>query len=122
VDELVVPSTPSEQDIAAVLGRARDYDCIMVGTLNAFSQAGQAALVSEIMKLGLPTVVVAMRLPYDLMAFPEARTYVCTYSVMEPSMKALAAALFGASPFQGKLPVSIPGMFPAGYSKTLSMS
>jgi beta-N-acetylhexosaminidase len=59
-----------------------------------------------------------MRLPYDLVAFPQAQTYVCTYSILEPSMQALAASLFGDQPFLGHLPVTIPGLFPIGHGVT----
>jgi len=54
--------------------------------------------------------VAALRLPYDLAAFPSAKTYLCTYSVLAPSMSALAAILFGAARAEGKLPVTIPGI------------
>jgi beta-N-acetylhexosaminidase len=59
--------------------------------------------------------MVALRLPCDLASFPQAPTYVCTYSILEPSMKALASALFGTNKFHGKLPVSIPDLYPVGY-------
>ena len=71
------------------------------------------------LKLGIPTVVAALRLPYDLMVFPEAGTYVCTYSILKPSMQALAKALFGKIKFDGKLPVSIPGMYTLGHGETV---
>lgn len=115
VDELIVSQSPSESEIAGVLERLRGYDLIVLGTLNAFAQPGQQALVSEALKTGIPTVVVAMRLPYDLMSFPEASSYVCTYSILEPSMQALAAGLFGVEKFEGRLPVSIPGLYPIGF-------
>jgi len=51
-----------------------------------------------------------MRLPYDLSAFPQAPTYVCTYGILEPSVRAVAKALFGLSMMTGRLPVSIPGL------------
>ncbi len=108
VDEFVTASAPSDGEIAALVERLRGYDLVVLGTLNAFSQPRQQALVSEILKTGVPTVVAAMRLPYDLAAFPQATTYVCTYSVLEPSMRALARALFGRVAFEGRLPVSIP--------------
>jgi beta-N-acetylhexosaminidase len=108
VDEFVVSSVPPDGEIARLLERLRDYDVIVLGTLNAFSQPGQAALANQVLKTGIPTVIAAMRLPYDLTAFPQAKTYVCTYSVLEPSMRALAAAMFGKRRFEGRLPVSIP--------------
>ncbi len=108
VDELVTSSAPEESEVAALVERLRSYDLIVLGTLNAFSQPTQQALVKAVLAAGVPTVIAAMRLPYDLAAFPQAATYVCTYSVLEPSMRALAAALFGKAPFEGTLPVSIP--------------
>jgi len=50
---------------------------------------------------------VAMRLPYDLAAFPAAPAYVCTYSILPPSMEAAADALWGKSSFPGQLPVTV---------------
>jgi beta-N-acetylhexosaminidase len=118
VDEFLIPSAPAESDVAALVERLRGHDLLVVGTLNAFAQQGQAALVSRVLALGIPVVAVAMRLPYDLASFPRAQTYVCTYSILEPSMRALAAALFGAQPFVGCLPVSIPDLYPVGYGLT----
>jgi beta-N-acetylhexosaminidase len=91
----------------------------VVGTLNAFKEPHQHALVQELIRRDIPTVVVAMRLPYDLSAFPQAPTFVCTYSILEPSMRALASCLFGINKFQGRLPVSIPGLYPVGHGETL---
>ncbi len=119
VEEFVVSSTPSDSDIAALMERLGGYNLIVVGTLNAFAQQGQAALVSQVLKLALPTVVVAMRLPYDLASFPQAQTFVCTYSILEPSMRAVAAALFGRKPYLGHLPVTIPGLYPLGHGLSL---
>jgi beta-N-acetylhexosaminidase len=47
-------------------------------------------------------------MPYDLAAYPEASTYICTYSILPPSMEALAEALFGRIAFSGALLVTIP--------------
>ena len=56
-------------------------------------------------------ITVALRMPYDLAAYLEASTYLCTYSILPPSMEALAEALFGRIACPGKLPVSIPKGF-----------
>jgi beta-N-acetylhexosaminidase len=56
-----------------------------------------------------------MRMPYDLTAFPEAPIFLCTYSILEPSMQALAQALAGKIPFKGRLPVTIPELYKAGH-------
>jgi len=112
VNDLIAPHDPSASDIAAICDQVRDCDLILIGTLNAYSTAGQAALVNEVLRLGVPVVVAALRLPYDLTVFPAAPTYVCTYSVLQPSMRALAQALWGEAPFRGRLPVTIPDLYP----------
>lgn len=119
VDEFLIPHTPSENDVADLLQKLRDYNLIVLGTLNAYDQSAQADFVRAVLKMNIPTVVAALRLPYDLIAFSEAPTFVCTYSIPDPSMRALASALFGRSTFRGKLPVSIPGLYAIGHRESL---
>jgi beta-N-acetylhexosaminidase len=114
VDEFSIPYAPGDSEISAVLTQLKNYDLIVLGTLNAYDQIGQRQLVCEVLKTGIPTIVVALRLPYDLAAFPEATTYVCTYSILEPSMRALAKTVFGYQEAQGHLPVAIPGLYLRG--------
>ena len=113
VDEFLIPFAPKEDDINNILLQVGAYDRVIVATINAIHEAGQAALVKEIMRRNIPLIVVALRLPYDLAAFPEVATYLCTYSILEPSMRALAKALFGHVEMTGRLPVSIPGLYNA---------
>jgi beta-N-acetylhexosaminidase len=115
VDEFVVPHAPSDGDIGALRGRAGEYDLMIVGTTNALAEPGQAALVEALTETGVPMVTVGLRLPYDLAAYPVAPTYLCTYSILAPSMEALARALWGEVPLQGRLPVSIPGLYGVGH-------
>ena len=115
VEEFMLPANPTEGDIAAILQRLPGFDCVIVGTLAACQQDGQAALVRAVLRAGHPTVVIGLRLPYDLAAFPEAPTYACTYGILPPSMDALARALTGQASFPGRLPVSIPGLYPVGH-------
>jgi beta-N-acetylhexosaminidase len=114
VKQFLLSHPPRQQEIADLLVQLTGFDCAIVGTLNAYSQSEQAEMVQAILSTGIPTVVAALRLPYDLAAFPQAPAFVATYSLLEPSMHALAAALFGRAGFPGRLPVSIPGIAPAG--------
>jgi beta-N-acetylhexosaminidase len=120
VDEFTLPHTPSPQDIAAILERIPEYEGVVLGTINAWTQPAQAALVREVIRTGARTVVIAMRMPYDLAAFPEAGTFICTYGILESSMEALAKALWGRAGFPGRLPVSIPGMYPVGHGEGMA--
>ena len=107
VDEITVPFAPGAADIAGVLERARAYDHVIVGTLNAFGEPQQASLVQTLLAEHRSVLVVALRLPYDIRAFPHAPTYLCTYSIQPTAMAALAKGLFGALPIAGQLPVSL---------------
>jgi beta-N-acetylhexosaminidase len=114
-DQFIIPLDPSEADVAALVQTARHYNLIIVGTINAGEHAGQAALIKHLIEQNIATIAVALRLPYDLQAYPNAPTFVCTYSVLNSSMEALAKALLGEIPFSGKLPVSIGTQHPIGY-------
>jgi beta-N-acetylhexosaminidase len=112
VDELVVGHPPSGADVAAVRDRARAAEVVVIGTIAASFDPAQVALVEAVLDTGVPTVTVALRTPYDLAHYPASRTHACTYGILEPSLEALAAAVFGERPFAGRLPVSIPGIAP----------
>jgi len=114
VDEITCSSDPSPAEVAALGARLASYDLAVVATVNAVTQTGQADLVNELLRRGTPTVVVALRMPYDLLRFPTAPTYLCAYSALEPSVQAAAAVLFGQAQATGRLPVAIPGLYAAG--------
>ena len=94
---------------------------LIIGTLNAYASPNQAEFVRQVLKLGIPSVVVALAPALRPDRFPEAKTYVCTYSILEPSMRALAKALFSEVKFEGRLPVSIPGMYALGHGETFEV-
>ncbi|MGH2541393.1 MAG: glycoside hydrolase family 3 protein, partial [Ardenticatenaceae bacterium] len=116
-EEITVAHAPGNEEIAHLQGRAREADLLIVGTLNAFAQPAQAALVRALLATGVPVIGVAMRMPYDLQLFPALPTYLCSYSILEPSMEAVARVLWGIIPARGRLPVSIPGLYSAGMTR-----
>jgi beta-N-acetylhexosaminidase len=107
VDEFRMPIDPSQDEVSALKEMLSGYDLVIVGTINATAHAGQAAMVTALVDDMTPLIAVAMRLPYDIEAYPTVSNYVCTYSIQPSSMEALADALFGTVPFVGQLPVSI---------------
>ncbi|MFL5642590.1 MAG: glycoside hydrolase family 3 protein [Chloroflexota bacterium] len=115
VEEILVPAAPADADIAAVTERLRTVDIAIVGTISAHLQPSEAALASAVLASGKPTVTVALRTPWDLLAYPSARTHACSYGILPPSMEALAAALLGEEPFAGRLPVDVAGLYPRGH-------
>lgn len=118
VDEVVTEHPPTTAEIASLRERAAGYRALVVGTIAAGAGSTQADLVRALASTGVPLVTVALRTPWDLAAYPEAGTHVCTYSILRESMDALAAALFGRTEgpaFPGRLPVRIEGIAGRGH-------
>ncbi len=109
VDEIAITLDPAADEIAALRTRLQGYDLVVIGTINAPQHPGQAALVTALLDAGQAVIAVALRLPYDILAYPTVPTYLCTYSLLPPSMAALAEGLWGHLPFPGQLPVPVPG-------------
>jgi beta-N-acetylhexosaminidase len=108
VDEVSFALNPLSSEIGALSERLAKFDVVVLGTINATAHPGQAELVKKLLKQRARLITVALRMPYDLAVYPEAPTYICTYSILPSSMEALAEALFGHIPFAGTLPVTIP--------------
>lgn len=108
VDEFFFPMNPAPSDVASLTERLASYDLVILGTINATAHPAQANLVNRLLKQGTRLITVALRMPYDLAVYPAAPTYVCAYSILPPTMEALAEALCGRIPFAGHLPVTIP--------------
>jgi beta-N-acetylhexosaminidase len=100
-----IPFDPDFQDIKTMIASMQEYDLIIAGTINACNTPNQAELVKQLVVENKPVIVVAMRLPYDPEVLPQVGTCLCCYSILEPSMRAVAKALFGKIPINGKLPV-----------------
>jgi beta-N-acetylhexosaminidase len=115
VEEILLPAVPQTSDLSDFGQRLAPFDLVVVGTYAAHLQPAQAALVAAVVATGTPVVTVALRTPWDLLAYPSARTHVASYGILPPSMDALAAALLGEVPFEGRLPVEIAGLHPRGH-------
>lgn len=119
VDEIVCSHTPPAEEIAAIREQAGSYDLLVIGTINASMNPQQAALANTLLESGVPAVTAALRTPYDLSVYPQSLTHLCTYSILQPSMQALAAGLFGQVRFEGRLPVQVRGLFEPGAGLTI---
>jgi beta-N-acetylhexosaminidase len=108
VAEYVTSQRPDASEIAALCAEAAGYDLLVVGTINAVNQPQQGELVRALLSTGVPTITAALRTPYDLSAYPEAQTHLCSYSIHPASLDALAAVLFGTLTAVGQLPVRLP--------------
>ncbi len=78
-----------------------------------------AELVKRIAAGGRPVIVVSFGSPYFLRHFPDVAAYLCMYRNTPQTQEIAARALFGEMDLRGKLPVSMPGLYPAGHGLTL---
>ena len=93
-----------------------DYDVVVLGTISASLDTQQAQLAGFLLGNDTPVIIISLRTPYDIVAFPTAPTYVCAYGVRRTSLDAAAACLFGSIPFTGRLPVAVGTDYPAGFA------
>jgi beta-glucosidase-like glycosyl hydrolase len=63
-------------------------------------------------------VVLSFGSPYFLRHFPEVDAYLCLYRNTAQAQEVAAKAIFGEIDIEGRLPVSIPGLYPAGHGLT----
>jgi beta-N-acetylhexosaminidase len=110
VEEVVVGVAPTPGEIASLRERAAGFDAVVVGTIDAIRQPSQFELVEALAATGRQVVAVALRTPWDVARYPASVAAACTYSILPDSLEALAAALAGAVPFAGRLPVAVPGV------------
>jgi beta-N-acetylhexosaminidase len=110
VDELVIDQRPDDQAIAAVVARAASADSIVIGTIDAHRQREQLALVEALASTGVPTAAAALRTPWDVAGYPAGVVALATYSILAPSLDALAAVLAGQAAPLGRLPVRMPAV------------
>ena len=62
------------------------------------------------------TAVVVFGSPYLIESFPDIETYICTYAMVSTSELSAVKALFGEIQNHAKLPVTLPGVAPRGFS------
>lgn len=109
---LGVSEWPVDEEFTWATSAAQWADVTVVFTYDAYHNPAQQQLVRS-----LPperTIVVALRSPYDRLAFPRISAYMLAYTPLSPAIQASCAALFGAQPIGGVLPVPLGDDLPAG--------
>jgi beta-N-acetylhexosaminidase len=86
-----------------------------VGSQTSVDQRTGAVVLQNLLNLVADrTAVLAMGSPYVILDYPTIKTYVCAFSSVSTSEKAMVRALFGEIPTRGRLPVTLPGVAPIG--------
>ncbi len=81
-------------------------------------EPSQMSLLRELSAMKKPFVFTAFGSPYLLHHVPELPSYVLAYDTNAGAEMAAIKAVTGEIPFQGKLPISLPGLYPVGHGLT----
>jgi beta-N-acetylhexosaminidase len=76
-------------------------------------------LVKDFAHVPAKIIVVSFGSPYFLRHFPEVACYLCAYRSTDKAQIAAAKALFGEIDIKGKLPVTLPDLYPFGHGLVL---
>ena len=76
---------------------------------------GHIDLVRELSWAKKKTVVISFGSPYFLRHIPEVDGYLCLYRNTSQAQEVAARAVCGEIDIEGRLPVSIPGLYPVGH-------
>ena len=109
---------PYPDEVAEIVDKARTYDLLILGSHRSNVHSRQGEMLRKILSLNKKVLWIALNTPYDLLDYPDAKTYVCTYGDRLPQLKGLCRLIAGEIFPAGRLPVGIPGLHDQGYSLT----
>ena len=123
VETIVLDERSSEQDVQKAIERAKSAD-LVIASLYGRVRSGQVSSVgipetgnralSALIAAKSPIVGISFGNPYLLQSFPGLRTYLVAYGDMPSLQQAVARALLGEIDISGRLPISLPGLYPRG--------
>jgi len=123
IETLVLDDRSSDAEVQKALERANAAD-LVIASLYGRVRTGQARSVglpepgakalSALLTKRMPLIGISFGNPYLLQSFPRLRTYVVAYGDMPSLQQAAARALLGEIDITGKLPISLPGLYPRG--------
>ena len=90
-------------------GRVRSGQARSVG----LPQPGARAL-EKLIERKTPVIGISFGNPYVLLSFPKLQTYVVAYGDMPSLQEATERAVLGQIEIGGRLPISLPGLYPRG--------
>jgi beta-N-acetylhexosaminidase len=130
IDFAKVDPRSNDAEYESALETAKDADLIICqlnlstrsGEMTEFISRKQKEFLIRVFALRKPAIMISFGNPYVAMDLPKAGAYICAYSDAEVMQQAVAEVLFAEYPAEGKLPITIPGMYKFGegveYPKT----
>jgi beta-N-acetylhexosaminidase len=123
METIVLDDRSSDADVAKAIDKASRADTVIVSMYGRV-RSGQARSVAlpdpgtkaltELISRNARLVGISFGNPYILMGFPKLQTYIVAYGDMPSLQEESAQTLLGRSDFKGRLPISLPGLYPRG--------
>ncbi|MCH9650624.1 MAG: serine hydrolase [Deltaproteobacteria bacterium] len=114
----------SQDRIESLAEDAKTFTHIVVSAFPGAGQTGlpesQLQLLSLLRNSGVPLVVTSFGSPYLLEQLSWTPAYLCAYGGSGASQRAVVAALLGEIDLRGKLPVTLPELYPIGHGLELA--
>ena len=115
----------SDETLDTILAAAPDYSHVLISSFIWVRSAddlspSQSRLIRYLGETGTPVLVLSFGSPYFLAEIPEVPVFVTTYGSAASSQRAAIGALFGEFDVQGKLPVTLPDLYPYGHGVELA--
>ncbi len=101
---------PYQQEMEAVIKKAKNYDVLIFGSFRSNMLPGQPELINKNFSPNKKILWISLNYPFDLLDYPDAATYICTYGDRLPQLKALCRIICGEVTPKGRLPVNLPGL------------
>jgi len=121
--EFYAEASTGDEFIAKALEKTKEAGVVVIGLFSRLRSGKgsvgldlrQVQMIRELAEGHQRVVVVSFGSPYFLRHFKDVDVYLCAYRYADESQLSAVKALFGEIDIVGKLPVSIPGVFPIGH-------
>jgi beta-glucosidase-like glycosyl hydrolase len=119
---LVQENTSTEQ-LAKARSIVAGADTVIVGLYGRVRSGAKnsvglpdngAALLREVLASSKKVINISFGNPYILGSFPQMKTYVVAYGDMPALQRSAVKAIYGMQDVTGRLPISLPGLYPRG--------
>ena len=125
--EFFADAFTGEEFIQKAVEKAKDADVLIFALFSRLQDRKGSVglnprhiqLIKDACALSVPVVVTSFGSPYFLRHFPGADVYLCAYRAVDQAQMSAAWAIFGEINVSGRLPVSIPGLYPPGHGLAL---
>jgi beta-N-acetylhexosaminidase len=118
-----VQENSTAEQIAAARKAVSEADVVVAGLYGRVRSGAKnsvgipengAAILRDLLASDKKVIGVSFGNPYILSSFPQMKTYLVAYGDMPSLQRAAARAVLGVQDITGRLPISLPGLYPRG--------